>query len=167
MGTTGNDKVQANLHVCKALISSLHSVFSCEVPNHPLPLEDRIWVDVPFVPNSLVLNVGALLSRWTGHTWKASIHRSLVQISQFQSVKGRNHVVFLGFTEFSHDNCPLFFAMFPVKSWHVIKSNGDTSIRLKEFRAAYSKAYCQIEKFTNAFLLLQGRFLQRPGVFSA
>lgn len=39
--------------------------------------EDRIWVDVPFVPNSLVLNVGALLSRWTGHTWKASIHRVL------------------------------------------------------------------------------------------
>ncbi|CAL1159166.1 unnamed protein product [Cladocopium goreaui] len=39
--------------------------------------KDRIWVDVPFVPNSLVLNVGALLSRWTGHTWKASIHRVL------------------------------------------------------------------------------------------
>lgn len=39
------------------------------------PREDRIWVDVPFVPDSLVLNVGALLSRWTGNTWKASVHR--------------------------------------------------------------------------------------------
>ncbi len=39
------------------------------------PCEDRIWVDVPFVPDSLVLNVGALLSRWTGNTWKASVHR--------------------------------------------------------------------------------------------
>jgi len=39
--------------------------------------EDRIWVDVPFVPDSLVLNVGALLSRWTGNTWKASVHRVL------------------------------------------------------------------------------------------
>lgn len=48
-----------------------------------------------------------------------------------------------------------------------MKSNGDTSIRLKEFRAAYCKVYCQIEKFTNAFLLLQERFLQRPGVYSA
>ncbi|CAE7037072.1 hxnY [Symbiodinium natans] len=39
--------------------------------------EDRHWVDVPFVPNTFVLNVGALLSRWTGGRWKASVHRVL------------------------------------------------------------------------------------------
>jgi len=33
------------------------------------------WVDVPFVPDSFVINIGALLSKWTRHAWKASIHR--------------------------------------------------------------------------------------------
>ena len=38
---------------------------------------DRVWVDVPFVNDTLVLNVGALLSRWTGGRWKAAVHRVL------------------------------------------------------------------------------------------
>ena len=38
---------------------------------------DRVWVDVPFVNDTLVLNVGALLSRWTGGKWKAAVHRVL------------------------------------------------------------------------------------------
>lgn len=37
------------------------------------------WVDVPFVEGSLVLNVGALLSRWTNGVWKASVHRVMMQ----------------------------------------------------------------------------------------
>jgi len=37
--------------------------------------EDGVWVDVPFVKGCLILNVGALLSRWTGNVWKANIHR--------------------------------------------------------------------------------------------
>eukprot|EP00401_Gymnodinium_catenatum_P053787 CAMPEP_0117558696 /NCGR_PEP_ID=MMETSP0784-20121206/52973_1 /TAXON_ID=39447 /ORGANISM="" /LENGTH=375 /DNA_ID=CAMNT_0005356041 /DNA_START=76 /DNA_END=1203 /DNA_ORIENTATION=+ len=33
------------------------------------------WADVPIVPGAIVLNVGALLSRWTNGRWRASIHR--------------------------------------------------------------------------------------------
>ncbi|CAK9029836.1 unnamed protein product [Durusdinium trenchii] len=39
--------------------------------------QERLWADVPFIPDSFVLNVGALLSRWTGNKWKASVHRVL------------------------------------------------------------------------------------------
>lgn len=33
------------------------------------------WVDVPINSEDIVLNVGALLSRWTNGRWRASIHR--------------------------------------------------------------------------------------------
>jgi isopenicillin N synthase-like dioxygenase len=46
--------------------------------------EQRVWVDVPFVPGSLVLNVGALLSRWTAGRWKASVHRVLTDNTQME-----------------------------------------------------------------------------------
>ena len=74
-------------HLCQFLYSQHICVYDLcihciAVPSFHLtrcasihPCEDRIWVDVPFVPDSLVLNVGALLSRWTGNTWKASVHR--------------------------------------------------------------------------------------------
>jgi len=47
-------------------------------PHAPEGLEVKVGGDffpVPFVPGSMVLNVGALLSRWTNGTWKAAIHR--------------------------------------------------------------------------------------------
>ena len=44
-------------------------------PEHPEGLQVLIktsngeeWVDVPYIENSIVINVGALLSRWTGKT---------------------------------------------------------------------------------------------------
>ncbi|EOD14769.1 hypothetical protein EMIHUDRAFT_461593 [Emiliania huxleyi CCMP1516] len=40
--------------------------------------DERVWVDVPHVKGALVLNVGALLSRWTGGRWRASVHRVLL-----------------------------------------------------------------------------------------
>lgn len=49
-------------------------------PANPHGLQVSIadaWVDVPFVQNSFVINVGALLSRWTRGKWKASVHRVL------------------------------------------------------------------------------------------
>mmetsp|Transcript_50726 Transcript_50726/g.94796 ORF Transcript_50726/g.94796 Transcript_50726/m.94796 type:complete len:792 (-) Transcript_50726:111-2486(-) len=48
--------------------------------------EDRKWVDVPFVPNAFVLNVGALLSRWTGGRWRASVHRVLANTHSHERV---------------------------------------------------------------------------------
>ena len=38
--------------------------------------DDR-WVDAPFVPGSLTINVGDLLSMWTGGRWRSSRHRVL------------------------------------------------------------------------------------------
>uniref|UniRef100_A0A0G4G001 Fe2OG dioxygenase domain-containing protein n=1 Tax=Chromera velia CCMP2878 TaxID=1169474 RepID=A0A0G4G001_9ALVE len=38
-------------------------------------LIDENWTEVPFIPDSFVINVGALLSRWTSGTWKAAVHR--------------------------------------------------------------------------------------------
>ena len=51
-------------------------------PQHPEGLQVLVkssngeeWIDVPYIKNSIVINVGALLSRWTGGLWKAAIHR--------------------------------------------------------------------------------------------
>lgn len=47
-------------------------------PQHPEGLQVQIdgdWVDVPFIEDSFVLNVGAMLSRWTNGAWRASVHR--------------------------------------------------------------------------------------------
>lgn len=47
-------------------------------PSRPEGLQVQVdggWVDVPFLQGSFVLNVGAMLSRWTNGLWKASVHR--------------------------------------------------------------------------------------------
>jgi len=36
---------------------------------------EKIWLEVPFVPSALILNVGELLSIWTSRRWRASVHR--------------------------------------------------------------------------------------------
>jgi len=36
-----------------------------------------VWVDAPFVAGSLTINVGDLLSMWTGGRWRSSRHRVL------------------------------------------------------------------------------------------
>eukprot|EP00415_Alexandrium_ostenfeldii_P001308 UN1308 len=51
-------------------------------PEHPEGLQvqlDSEWVDVPFIEDSFVLNVGACLSRWTNGLWKAAVHRVLLR----------------------------------------------------------------------------------------
>lgn len=59
-------------------------------PQNPGGLQVRLgedhWVDVPFVEDSFVLNVGALLSRWTNGYWKASVHRVLLVPGQRLSI---------------------------------------------------------------------------------
>lgn len=44
--------------------------------NLSTPETSRHWVEVPYVKDALVLNVGALLSRWTNLRWRAAVHRS-------------------------------------------------------------------------------------------
>lgn len=62
-------------------------------PHHPEGLQVRLgdsddseWADVPYVEGSFVLNVGALLSRWTNGFWKASVHRVLFMPGQRLSI---------------------------------------------------------------------------------
>ena len=38
---------------------------------------DGMWVDAPWVPGALTVNVGDLLSRWTGDRWYSARHRVL------------------------------------------------------------------------------------------
>lgn len=35
------------------------------------------WVDVPYVPGGLTVNIGDLLARWTGDRWRSTRHRVL------------------------------------------------------------------------------------------
>jgi isopenicillin N synthase-like dioxygenase len=35
------------------------------------------WVDVPYVPGALTINIGDLLARWTGDRWRSTRHRVL------------------------------------------------------------------------------------------
>jgi isopenicillin N synthase-like dioxygenase len=38
---------------------------------------DDVWVDAPWVADSFTINVGDLLSMWTGGRWRSSRHRVL------------------------------------------------------------------------------------------
>lgn len=58
-------------------LDPLSSGFGTEAAGESAVSDERegIWVDVPFVQGGLILNIGALLSRWTGNVWKANVHR--------------------------------------------------------------------------------------------
>ncbi|CAK0823647.1 unnamed protein product [Prorocentrum cordatum] len=55
-------------------------------------LHDGEWVDVPLVEESIVLNVGALLSRWTNGRWRASVHRVGNDAAERLSIVGHSVV---------------------------------------------------------------------------
>ncbi|MEU4224126.1 2-oxoglutarate and iron-dependent oxygenase domain-containing protein [Nonomuraea sp. NPDC026600] len=38
---------------------------------------DGEWIDAPYVPNALTINIGDLLARWTGERWRSTRHRVL------------------------------------------------------------------------------------------
>jgi isopenicillin N synthase-like dioxygenase len=42
---------------------------------------DGRWIDVPFVPQSFVINLGDLMSRWTNDRWVSTLHR-VIDLSQ-------------------------------------------------------------------------------------
>jgi isopenicillin N synthase-like dioxygenase len=38
---------------------------------------DGEWVDAPYVPGSLTINIGDLMARWSGDRWRSNMHRVL------------------------------------------------------------------------------------------
>jgi isopenicillin N synthase-like dioxygenase len=42
-----------------------------------IELADGRWIDAPWVPGTLTINIGDLLARWTGDRWRSTVHRVL------------------------------------------------------------------------------------------
>ena len=38
---------------------------------------DGAWLDAPYLPGSLTINVGDLIARWSGGRWRSNLHRIL------------------------------------------------------------------------------------------
>jgi isopenicillin N synthase-like dioxygenase len=61
---------------------------------------DGEWMDAPYVPDALVVNVGDLLARWTGDRWRSTRHRVLPSSPDSPGVDGLSLVFFY---EANHD----------------------------------------------------------------
>lgn len=49
--------------------------------------DDGLWLDVPFVPNSFVINIGDLMMQWTNDQWRSTLHRV---VNPPESVRGES-----------------------------------------------------------------------------
>jgi len=52
------------------------------------------WVDVPSAPDSLIVNIGELMARWTNDRWKATLHRVVNPPAELADVSRRLSLVF-------------------------------------------------------------------------
>ncbi len=91
---------------------------------------DEQWIDVPFVENSFVINLGDLMSRWTNDRWRSTPHRVITpsnptigdgypsrQSIAFFCQINPNEMVTCIPTCTSKDNPPKYP---PIKSWDLI-----------------------------------------------
>lgn len=46
-------------------------------------LDPPVWHDVPFVPDSFIINLGDLMRRWTNDKWLSTLHRVVVKEGDF------------------------------------------------------------------------------------
>ena len=76
LGSTQIDEAAlgCSAHTDYGLISLLHQT----APGlQVLHAEDNVWMDVDPLPNSLVVNLGDLMQRWTNGRFKSTVHRVL------------------------------------------------------------------------------------------
>jgi len=48
--------------------------------------KDGQWKDVPYIPNSFVINIGDLMARWTNDKWVSTLHRVKPLLPRRQSI---------------------------------------------------------------------------------
>lgn len=84
------------------------------------------WIDVPFIENSFVINLGDLMSRWTNDRWVSTPHRVIEPLNKSQdgSYPARQSIAFFAqinpdviVTCLSKDTIPKYP---PIKSWDLI-----------------------------------------------
>eukprot|EP00521_Asterionellopsis_glacialis_P007734 CAMPEP_0195282952 /NCGR_PEP_ID=MMETSP0707-20130614/1647_1 /TAXON_ID=33640 /ORGANISM="Asterionellopsis glacialis, Strain CCMP134" /LENGTH=351 /DNA_ID=CAMNT_0040342037 /DNA_START=52 /DNA_END=1107 /DNA_ORIENTATION=+ len=42
------------------------------------PPDQQEWIDVPYLPNAFIINLGDLMQRWTNDKWVSTLHRVIV-----------------------------------------------------------------------------------------
>lgn len=55
---------------------------------------DGVWVDVPIVPGTFIINIGDLLERWTNDRWVSTLHRVVNPPADAGSAARRQSIVF-------------------------------------------------------------------------
>lgn len=68
------------------------------------------WIDVPFVPNALVVNVGDCLAHWTSNVLKSTLHR-VVAPKDLHQDNARLSVAYFAAPEFDAPLVPIFSMM--------------------------------------------------------
>ncbi len=53
-----------------------------DIPGLQIRIGENRWVDVPYVPNSFVVNSGDMLHRWTNGRYKSTPHRALPPVGK-------------------------------------------------------------------------------------
>ncbi len=48
-----------------------------DVPGLQIKIRDKHWIDIPYIPNSFVVNSGDMLHRWTNGHYKSTPHRAI------------------------------------------------------------------------------------------
>eukprot|EP01038_Epipyxis_sp_PR26KG_P011737 gene11737-15703_t len=51
------------------------------------------WVDVPYIENGFIINLGDLMKRWTNDYWLSTLHRVIIPQSEYESSIANDEIV--------------------------------------------------------------------------